>query len=192
MDSLKPDCVCPLQRKRPQSLALACGTTVSPVRFETKNRRIAAISRDFQRKVLNAILGPRWFCHCACGWTKGPAKLCPQLELSPPTSCARSLPQSRLRFSGQAPRAEACEPPGLVPRIPMVEHQRNVLQCGSSCPPRGRALGTSCTRDAQQGPTQEYVALEGKGLPSLRIHPFPRKAHLAAGCISRDSATELP
>jgi hypothetical protein len=30
------------------------------------------------RKELNAILGPRWFCHCACGWTKGLAKLCPR------------------------------------------------------------------------------------------------------------------
>src|ERR1017187_7156625 len=29
------------------------------------------------RQERNAILGPRWFCHCACGWTKGPAKLCP-------------------------------------------------------------------------------------------------------------------
>src|ERR1039457_7642098 len=56
------------------------------------------------RKELNAILGPRWFCHCACGWTKGPTKLYPRNGFTRLTSvrsvagwagCARSFFRGR-------------------------------------------------------------------------------------------------
>jgi hypothetical protein len=50
------------------------------------------------------------------------------------------------------------------------------------------ALGTKYIEDAQEETTGEYVALGKKELPNLQIRPFPRKAHLEVGYISRDSA----
>ena len=46
MESLKPDCACPLQRKTPENRAAAFDETLSPVRFEGKTYGIAAISID--------------------------------------------------------------------------------------------------------------------------------------------------
>jgi len=48
MESLKADCSCALQRKRPRSLAFACGGTFSPVRFGGQSCGIAAISSIFR------------------------------------------------------------------------------------------------------------------------------------------------
>jgi len=56
---LKPDCVCAIQRKRPQSLALACGGTFSPVRFGGQSCGIAEISSDFQRNACRFSLHSR-------------------------------------------------------------------------------------------------------------------------------------
>ena len=46
MESLKPDCACPVQRKTPENRAAAFDETRSPVRLEGKTYLVAAISSD--------------------------------------------------------------------------------------------------------------------------------------------------
>jgi len=46
MESLKPDRACALQRKTPENLPAGFDGTPSPVRFEGKTCRIAAIFSD--------------------------------------------------------------------------------------------------------------------------------------------------
>jgi hypothetical protein len=46
MESLKPDCVCALQRKTVKNLPTGFDGTLSPVRFEGKTCEIAAIFSD--------------------------------------------------------------------------------------------------------------------------------------------------
>jgi len=47
MVSLKPDCACALQRKKPETLLAGFDWTLSPVRFEGKTCGIAAIFHCF-------------------------------------------------------------------------------------------------------------------------------------------------
>ena len=50
-ESLKPDCVSRLRRKKPKSLPSECNGTLSLVRFEEEGRGFAAMLSDSQRNV---------------------------------------------------------------------------------------------------------------------------------------------
>jgi len=58
--SSKPDCLIALQRKWPRSLAAAASRTLSPVRFRSGNREIAAFSSDFQGNAAGFLCDPDW------------------------------------------------------------------------------------------------------------------------------------
>ena len=58
MESWKLDCAWAIQRKKLHSLPVALSGTLSPVRFRGGNRRIAAISRNFDGNAADFLCNP--------------------------------------------------------------------------------------------------------------------------------------